>query len=138
MLKYIVSDHAGRELKNKILKNHPYLIDLSPENNDADDYPDFAKKLLKSLALDPKNEGIAICGSGQGICMSLNRSKKIRACLILNKEQVKSCREHNNSNVICFSQNFTNESEINEILDIFNNTKFSKLERHNRRINKIS
>lgn len=138
MLKYIISDHAGAELKHYILKTNPELIDLSPINTESDDYPDFAKKLVKTLTIDPLNQGIAICGSGQGICMSLNRSKKIRAALIINKSQIKTSKEHNNANVICFSQIHTERTEINEIINIFNNTTFSKEQRHQKRIDKIS
>jgi ribose 5-phosphate isomerase B len=138
MLKYIVSDHAGSELKEMILRLAPYLIDLAPNNTAADDYPDFALILAQKLKYEPNSQGIAICGSGQGICMSLNRYKHIRAGLILDVAQVITLRKHNNANVLCLSQAFTNANDIALIMDTFNNTAFSNEIRHTRRITMIS
>lgn len=135
---YIVSDHAGTELKKSILQIFPNIIDLSHTNNPDDDYPDFANLLASTLSLEPTALGIAICGSGQGICMSLNRYNHIRAGLIIDLKQVKSSKEHNHANVLCLSQKFTDQSNLKELVDSFVNTPYDNNLRHIRRIKKIS
>jgi ribose 5-phosphate isomerase B len=134
---YIVSDHAGVQLKNYIVNLSYSMIDLSPSNNPTDDYPDFAKTLAKKLKSEPDSLGIAICGSGQGICMAINKFEFIRAGLVFNKDQVENLKLHNNANVLCLSQNFTKLEDLDEILTKFIFSKFSNEERHVRRINKL-
>ncbi len=133
---YIVSDHAGVELKNYILNLGLKITDLSPINEPTDDYPDFAKTLAKKLKSEPGSLGIAICGSGQGVCIAINKFEFIRAGLIFNKLQIANLKLHNDANVICLSQEFTVKDDLIEILNSFINTKFSNEERHLRRINK--
>lgn len=135
---YIVSDHAGTELKQKILELYPNIIDLSPINNPSDDYPDFANLLASKLQKNPQDLGIAICGSGQGICMSLNRHNHIRAGLVIELEQVKSLREHNHGNVLCLSQRFSDQENLRAIIDSFVSISYNNDLRHLRRIQKIS
>lgn len=134
---YIVSDHAGVELKNLLIQSHPECIDLSPLNTIADDYPDFARTLALKLESEPDSLGVAICGSGQGICIAINKFNNIRAGLITQVEQVNNLKQHNNANVMCLSNQFTNRNELNEIFDSFISISFSNETRHIRRINKI-
>lgn len=135
---YIVSDHAGTELKKYILKTHPNIIDLSPHNYPTDDFPDFARTLAKKILNEPDSKGIAVCGSGEGICMALNRNKHIRAGLIFYVEQVKNLVMHNDANVICLSQDYTKEELIENIIKDFTTILPSKEEKYLRRIKKIS
>jgi ribose 5-phosphate isomerase B len=135
---YIVSDHAGLELKTMVRKINPNIIDLSPINTPTDDYPDFAQLLADKLVNEPNSMGFAVCGSGQGICMSLNRFKWIRAGLVLQLKQVHNLREHNNANVLCLSQDFTNTDDLKQIIEEFVLTNVSNEVRHIRRIKKFS
>jgi ribose 5-phosphate isomerase B len=135
---YIVSDHAGAELKRLILKNNSQIINLNLENTPDDDFPDFADILAQKLKKEPNSMGIAICGSGQGICMAMNRNKWIRAGLVLNKNQVDKLRFHSNANVLCLSNEFTNRNDLNSIIELFLETECSTDEKYKRRIDKIS
>ncbi|MGL4759788.1 MAG: RpiB/LacA/LacB family sugar-phosphate isomerase [Patescibacteria group bacterium] len=134
---YIVSDHAGQELKEILINEFPFLIDLTYKNTPTDDYPDFAIVLAKKLKIDPNSLGLAICGSGQGICIAINKFAHIRAGLIIKKDQVKNIKLHNNANVICLSNEFTNRNDLKEIVNDFIKFEFSNEERHIRRIKKI-
>lgn len=107
----MASDHAGFELKNELvsrLKSFDELSiethDLGPASADRVDYPDFAKKAVEAVLkpdLEYSTFGLLICGSGQGMAMSANRHKGIRAALAWNEESAKLSRAHNNANVLC-------------------------------------
>jgi ribose 5-phosphate isomerase B len=139
---YIVSDHAGFELKEQLThkfdKSDLELVDLTPEIKENDDYSDVAKILADKLLADPKSKGIAICGSGQGIMMSLNRYEHIRAGFSLKREIVRHSRLHNDANVLCLPGRFVNTTKAFKLIKLFYNTPFSKVRRHERRIEKIS
>ncbi len=139
---YIASDHAGFEIKQKLidkLKDSPIdAIDLTPDFVDGDDYPDVAKAIAEKLLEDPKARVISICGSGQGICMSLNRYEHIRAATAMKREIVRLSRLHNDANVLCLPGRFMNLTKAYKLTKLFVNTPFSKVRRHERRIEKIS
>lgn len=138
---FIGSDHAGFELKEKI-KN--YLIvkkfkchDLGNQKFDPnDDYPDYALRVAQKVALT-KTKGILICGSGVGVCIVANKIKGIRAVNAYNSKITKQSREHNNSNILCFGQNFIKFDQTKKIIEVWLKTKFSRLSRHRFRVNKI-
>src|SRR3989338_658553 len=114
---FIASDHAGFELKNKIithLKNRGVeVVDKGPfEYVETDDYPDFASLIAKAVLENPReHRGIMVCGSGQGEGMVANRFKGIRAAVYYggNVEIVKTSRDHNDSNVLTIGARFANE-----------------------------
>ena len=97
---YIASDHAGFDLKTKLLKNFPKINDLGTKTDESVDYPDFAHKLTKEVLKSKKNVGILICGTGIGMSIVANRYQNIRAALCLNEKMAKLSREHNNANVL--------------------------------------
>lgn len=141
---FIASDHAGFELKSKVLehfKNLP-LVDLGCPSKDRVDYPDFAHKLTQKIALEPsdssefKSIGILICGSGQGVAMAANRQAHIRAALCWNEESAKLSRLHNNANVLCLGERLTEQSLALKIIETFLNTEFEG-GRHSARVQKI-
>lgn len=142
---FIASDHAGFELKKKLVE---YLggyelevVDLGPEKFDeADDYPDFIIPLAKKVAEDPENHfGIALGGSGQGEAMVANRFPGVRAAVYYGMDLaiVRLCREHNDANVLSLGARFLMEEEAEFAVKIFLETKFSGEERHKRRILKL-
>ncbi|MBI4243932.1 MAG: RpiB/LacA/LacB family sugar-phosphate isomerase, partial [Planctomycetes bacterium] len=101
----IGSDHAGLNVKDKIvsfLRKYGYLvIDCGTDEPKSCDYPDFAKK-VSELVRDKKCEmGVLICGSGQGMAISANKIKGIRAALCWNKKSTLLSRLHNNANIFC-------------------------------------
>lgn len=135
---YITSDHAGFNLKQKLLKLLPNLdlIDLSPTFEAGDDYPLVAKKLVDSIG---KNDlAIVICGTGVGICMALNRYKNIRAVVLNDAKTTEFARKHNHANVICLSGRLIKPKKAVKLFKLFQNTKPDFDKRHLRRIEEIS
>ncbi len=155
---YIASDHAGVELKSSLvtfLENPRSLstikrevIDLGPQSSESVDYPDYADKVcqkihsLESLSLDgkysyPREIGILICGSGQGMAMRANKYRQIRAALCDSPEIAQLSREHNDANVLCLGSRFLTSEEAFLIVDKFLSTSFSG-GRHSQRVQKMS
>jgi ribose 5-phosphate isomerase B len=141
---YIGSDHAGFELKGKLipfLKNLGYeVVDKGDfEFNKNDDYPDFIKPVAEAVANEEGSLGIVLGGSGEGEEMSANKIEDIRAAEYYggNLEIVKLAREHNDANILSLGARFISEDEAEKAAEIFLGTKFSGEERHLRRINKI-
>ena len=143
---YLVSDHAGFELKKQLLDylNTPLFLnlykvsDLTPTFLQNDDYPDKARVLAIILENNDDAFGIAICGSGVGISIALNRYKHIRAVCGLDKLSVRLSREDNNANVLCLGQRVLKSEKAIKLIKVFLETKFNSAERHLRRIQKIS
>lgn len=143
---YITCDHAAFDLKQKIVDGlntqgiqiHDLIIDLDLN----DDYPVSAKTLAIQLKYDLdqglESFGIAVCGSGQGICIAMNRFEFIRASQPRTVLEASKTREHNNSNVICFGNETVLLNDVIEIIKTFINSPFSKGPRHIRRINQMS
>ena len=137
----VVSDHAGYLLKEKLLKfltkEYIDLKDLgcySPENVD---YPDFGHPLAKAVSEGDYDLGISICGTGNGINMTVNKHQDIRSALCWNEEIARLARAHNDANICALPAWFLNESEAYLIVRTFINTTFEG-GRHKRRIEKIS
>lgn len=142
---HLATDHAGYELKNKIMD---YLVDLGYEVSDhgafeydeTDDYPDFVSKAAQAVSEDPENNiGVIFGGSGQGEDMVADKFPHVRAAVYYggNLEIVKLSREHNDANVLSIGARFVGEDEAKEAVKIFLETKFSNEERHIRRIAEI-
>ena len=139
---YIAADHAGFELKKEIqsyLTKEGYRVkDLGPKTfNPEDDYPDFAFPLAQKTAADPKNKGILLCRSGIGMTIAANKVKGAQAALCLFELQAQKARRYNDANIIVLAADFTGKKEIKKIIRKFLGTKFSKEERHTRRVKKI-
>lgn len=142
---FIGGDHAGFELKEKIIKyltEQNYGIeDMGAFNlNQNDDYPDFIIPVAKAVSLNKNSFGIVLGGSGQGEQIAANKIDGVRAIEYYggNLEIVKLGREHNNANVLSLGARFINEQEAMEAIKVFLNTKFSKEERHGRRLEEIN
>ena len=136
----LASDHAGYDLKENIktyLESNNFNIkDLGPFNEDSVDYPDYGN-MLGNFILENKNSiGIAICGSGIGISIALNRMLGIRAALCSNEEIAKLSRNHNDANVLVLAGRFMNLKKSSSIIDIFLKESFEG-GRHERRVNKL-
>jgi len=136
----IASDHAGFPLKEYVKK---YLSEYSIEYKDygcnsteSCDYPDFAHRLAFGIENGECQRGIGICGTGEGISMTLNKHQKIRAALCWMPEIAEMSRRHNDANVLVLPGRFIDEKMAKKILDVFFSTDFEG-GRHQRRINKI-
>ena len=137
----LACDHAGLEAKNFIIskldeKALPY-IDFGTYSTESTDYPDFAHQLGKAVEAGECYPGIAICGSGNGINMTVNKHQQVRAALCWNKEIAYLARAHNDANVLSLPGRFLDEHEIYEILVTFLNTPFEG-GRHQRRVDKVA
>ena len=130
----IASDHAGVELKAKIveaLQIENEVIDLGPSTTASVDYPDYANLVCTTLRTEEdqpklKEFGILICGSGQGMAIRANRFKNIRAALVYNNEIAGLCREHNNANIICIGARFVNADTALNWINIFKESTFAQ------------
>jgi len=100
----IASDHAAFDLKQELAENlrewgHE-VVDLGPDSADRVDYPDFGYKLAESIASGEAERGVALCGSGIGISIAVNRHPGARCALVNEPYSAALCREHNDANVI--------------------------------------
>jgi len=136
----IGGDHAGFQYKEQIkkqLQKEGHLVeDFGPNSEESCDYPDIAHPLADSIENGKNELGIAICGSGNGINMSLNKHQNIRAALCWNEELASLARQHNNANVLSLPARFIEIDLAKKCVEIFLNTQFEG-GRHERRVNKI-
>jgi ribose 5-phosphate isomerase B len=136
----IASDHAGYELKQfvkKYLEKKGYAYkDYGTYTEESCDYPDFGHALAKGIEDGEVYPGIGICGSGEGINMTLNHHQSIRAALCWIPEIAHLGRQHNNANVLVMPGRFIDTEMAEKIMDEFFSTEFEG-GRHQRRIDKI-
>ena len=133
-------DHAGYTLKEKLgtlLKEMNYTVkDLGCYSDQSVDYPDFGHQVAKAVEENTDKKGIVICGSGNGINMSVNKHLKVRGALCWNKEIAELARLHNNANILALPARYLSYEEAEQIVKTFLNTSFEG-GRHQRRIDKI-
>ena len=137
----ICSDHAGFELKQIV---NQYLIDKKPVayhdfgtyTAESCDYADFAHPMASAVEQGEFDFGISICGSGNGISMTVNKHQGIRAALCWNEEIARLARLHNNANVLSLPARFVSVEEALKMVDAFFTTDFEG-GRHQGRIDKI-
>jgi len=140
---YLGSDHAGFKLKQTIkeylIKSGFAIKDLGNHNlSPLDDYPDYAEKVAEAVQKNLKsNKGILICGSGQGVCMTANKFKGIRAALGYSVAAAKQSRAHGDSNILCLSGLELSQDQAKKIINAWLKEKFSGEARHKRRLKKI-
>ena len=133
-------DHAGYELKEFLVG---YLsakgwevIDYGTHSEESVDYPDFALQLGEAIDRKELEVGIGICGSGEGMAMTLNKHQSVRAALVWKSEIAPLTRQHNDSNVLVLPARFIDNNEALEIVNLFLETEFEG-GRHVRRVEKI-
>lgn len=139
---YLGADHRGFKAKEEIKK---YLEGLGYSYQDSgnkifdpeDDYPDFTEIVARKVSQNLKNKGILFCGSAIGMAIFANKFKGIRAALCFNEKTAELSRSHNDANILCISADFLPLAKIKKIVKIWLKTKFSKEERHIRRLAKI-
>ena len=136
----IACDHGAFDLKERLkahlLEQGHQVTDCGTNSTDSCDYPDFAHPLAVAVEEGRNYPGIAICGSGNGISITLNKHQGIRAALCWNVELARLAREHNDANVLSLPARFIEPEEALRIVDAFLNTGFEG-GRHQRRIDKI-
>ncbi len=137
----IASDHAAFDLKAEL---RDYLIglghevaDLGPVTAERVDYPDFGYKLAAAIADGTAQFGVALCGSGIGISMAVNRNPACRCARVDEPYSATLAREHNDANVIAMGARLTGEDMAKACLDAFLTTPFGG-GRHGPRVDKLS
>ena len=137
----IGSDHAGFELKNEIinwLKEHNFTpLDKGCFSLESVDYPDFGHAVANEIESGSSDVGIVICGSGNGINMSVNKHIGIRGALCWEPEIAALARQHNNANIVSIPARFISTEKAIEIISTFINTDFEG-GRHQKRVEKIT
>jgi len=136
----IGSDHAGYEYKDHLIKFVLYqdceLIDKGTYSEDSVDYPDFVHPVVKAVINQEADMGILICGTGNGVAMTANKYKEIRAGLCWNTNIAKLVRQHNDANILCIPARFVGKRMATMMVHAFLNTEFDG-GRHKRRIDKM-
>ena len=137
----LACDHAGYELKEYVktwleAKGWEYK-DFGTYSTDSCDYPDFAHQLAVAVEAGECYPGIAICGSGEGISMTLNKHQQIRAALCWNSELAALAKQHNNANILSLPARFISLEEAKNIVRSYIDATFEG-GRHQRRVVKIA
>ena len=136
----LCSDHAGYATKMDVIDhlkaNGIKYTDFGTFSEDSCDYPDFAHLCAKAVESGECYPGIGICGSGEGINMTLNKHQGIRSALCWTPEIASLARRHNDANVLALPGRFLSNDEAIAIVDVFLSTDFEG-GRHQRRIDKI-
>jgi ribose 5-phosphate isomerase B len=137
----IASDHAAIEMKAMLVAflqdgGHD-VVDLGPDGIDSVDYPDYGYKIAEAIAGDRADRGIALCGSGVGISISVNRHPACRCALVSEPLSARLAREHNDANVIALGARLIGPEMAKACIEAFLATPFAG-GRHQRRIDKLS
>ena len=137
----IASDHAAialkSELRDWLIEQGHEVADLGPDTADSVDYPDFGYQLASVVADGTAERGVALCGSGIGISISVNRHPAVRCALVSEPLSASLAREHNDANCIAMGARLTGSDMAKACLTAFLETDFAG-GRHQRRVDKLS
>ena len=133
-------DHAGFDYKQEIIamleSKGLEIKDFGPYSTDSCDYPDFVHPVADAIENGSFDLGVIICGSGNGVAMTVNKHQGIRCALAWNIELAELSRSHNDANIVSIAARFVSLDQAKEIVDIFIKTPFEG-GRHQRRVDKI-
>jgi ribose 5-phosphate isomerase B len=137
----IASDHAALALKSALAEylraaGHD-VADLGPHDETSVDYPDYGYRLANAIADGSAERGVALCGSGIGISIAVNRNPAARAALVSEPLSARLAREHNDANVIAMGARLIGIEMAKACIDAFLSTEFGG-DRHQRRVDKLS
>lgn len=137
----IGGDHAGFEYKTRlieVLKNEGFEVkDFGPYSDASADYPDYVHPLCEAIERGEFDQGILICGSGNGVAITANKHQGIRAALCWTVDLAALARQHNDANVLALPQRFIPFDLAEKMTNIFLSTEFEG-GRHATRVNKIA
>lgn len=136
----IASDHAGFELKAEVIRHleskGAIMTDFGTNSTESCDYPDFAHPLASAVENGECRYGVAICGTANGISMTVNKHQGCRDAICWCAEIAALARQHNNANVVSLPARFISKNDALDVVDTFFSTDFEG-GRHERRVNKI-
>ena len=137
----IGADHAGFEDKEKIKQLFEELgveyEDVGTDSTESVDYPIYAKKVAEKVASGEAEQGILVCGSGNGMQIAANKVHGVRAALAWNAETARLARQHNDANVLSVPARMISPEEVSEVIKSYLGAKFEG-GRHARRVEEIS
>lgn len=137
----IASDHAALAMKSELaewLRNEAYqLLDLGPQGAESVDYPDYGYALARAIEAGEAEFGVALCGSGIGISIAVNRVPAARCALVAEPLSARLAREHNDANVIALGARLIGVEMAKACITAFLETEFLG-DRHQRRVEKLS
>ena len=137
----IVSDHAGFEMKQalaEMLRERGCdVLDLGTTSTDSVDYPDYGYRMGQAIARGDAERGIALCGSGVGISIAVNRNPACRCALVSDGLSARLAREHNDANVLALGARLIGIETARDCVEQFLGTPFAG-GRHQRRVDKLS
>lgn len=137
----LASDHAGFEMKTMLAgwlrEVSLEVIDLGANDSSSVDYPDFGYRLAKAIADGAAQFGVAVCGSGIGISIAVNRHPAARCALVSDTLSARLARQHNDANVIAFGARLIGPDVAKDALAMFLSTDFLG-DRHTRRVAKLA
>ena len=136
----IGSDHAGFELKGhlarRMLDGGHEVEDLGTDQPERVDYPDYGEAVGRAVAEGRADLGVAVCGSGLGICMAAGKVRGVRAATVHDVTSARLARAHNDANVMCLGERFVGVQVALDALDAFLTTSFEG-GRHAERVAKV-
>jgi ribose 5-phosphate isomerase B len=134
-------DHAGFDYKEAVLKllkeRGVEILDKGTNSLDSVDYPDFVHPVAIDVQAKKVACGIVMCGSGNGVAITVNKYKDVRAALCWNKELAELARQHNNANILAIPVRFVSQELALAMVNAFLDTQFEG-GRHQRRVDKIN
>lgn len=136
----VASDHAGYAYKEEIKKflksKGVQVVDVGTNSIESCDYPIFGREAAKKVAAGDVDYGVLVCSSGEGIAISANKIKGVRAGIAYNDDVARLMRQHNNANMIAFGATFMKLPDVLKRIEIFLKTPFEG-GRHERRVSEI-
>jgi ribose 5-phosphate isomerase B len=134
-------DHAGYPLKAEVCDILTRLghecLDLGTHSTDSVDYPDYAAAVGRSVQSGDAARGVILCGSGVGACVAANKLRGVRACVCHDTYSAAQGVEHDDMNVLCLGARIIGPAVIADLLRAFVLAKFSREDRHQRRLDKV-
>jgi len=134
------ADHAGVGLKDELVAHLEgrgvKVLDLGTHGTDRVDYPDFGAAVGRAVADGEADLGVAVCGSGLGICMAANKVPGVRAATVHDATSARLTRQHNDANVICLGERLTGVEVAKDAVDAWLDAEFEG-GRHAGRVDKL-
>ncbi len=124
----VASDHAGYELKEAVKRHlkaaRHEVVDFGTNSTESTDYPDYATPAARAVASGEVERGVFACGSGQGMVMTANKVRGVRAALAWQPEVARLSRQHNDANVLALPARFVGIEQALEIVDAWMDAEF--------------
>ena len=137
----LASDHRGIHIKSRIAQtlsaNGHEVFDEGAETEDSSDYPEYASVVARKVSKGEADRGILICGTGIGMAITANKFDRVRAAACHDEVMAEISRRHNDTNVLCLGGDLIGDRNVDDMVQLWLQTKFEDGGRHSRRVEKI-